>query len=101
MGMLARWGRAAGEPSRLVRERVLERLHIQVEESRQRFRDELTVIEALVRMGQVDGAAHAIEDQRVALRALGATLQTIMTDAFAEPLEGQLVRRRGRPALRR
>ncbi|MGH8931387.1 MAG: hypothetical protein ACRDZO_12365 [Egibacteraceae bacterium] len=80
MGMLARRGRAAGEPSGVIRERV----HTQVEGSRQRFRDELTVIEALVRMGQVDGAVHAIEDQRMALRALATTLETIMTEALAE-----------------
>lgn len=84
MGRLARRGRTAGVPSRFIRERVRERVHAQIEESRRQLRDEFAVIEALVRMGQVDAAAHAIEDQRVALQRLGAELGATVAEALAE-----------------
>ncbi|MGH8908754.1 MAG: hypothetical protein ACRD0K_20235 [Egibacteraceae bacterium] len=70
-------GDAAGE-------RFRERLHARVERSRCQLGKELTVIEALVRMGELDGAAHALDDQRLALRALGAQLERVVADAVGE-----------------
>jgi hypothetical protein len=64
--------------------RLGEELHTLIEERRRALGVELTVIEALIRMGALDAAAHALEDQHRALRALGRQLKEVIGNAAAE-----------------
>lgn len=64
--------------------RLREGLHTRIEDRRRALETELTVIEALVRLGGLDAAAHALEDQRQTVRALGMDLKAVIADAVAE-----------------
>jgi hypothetical protein len=68
-------------------ERFHTRLHTQIAQARRQLSDELTVIEALVRMGELESAVHALEDQRMTLRALRAQLERTVTDTVGQPAE--------------
>jgi hypothetical protein len=68
-------------------ERFRTRLHTQIAQAQRQLSDELTVIEALVRMGEPESAVHALEDQRMTLRALRAQLERTVTDTVGLPAE--------------
>lgn len=82
------WGRvmrsSIPRPSEEAVIRLREGLHTRIAERRRALPAELTVIEALVRMGELDGAVHALEDQRLALRTLSIGLKAVVADAAAE-----------------
>jgi hypothetical protein len=61
-----------------------QKLHARIEQRQRTLRAEFTVLEALFRMGELDAAAHALEDQRLALQAFHTDLEAVIADATAE-----------------
>jgi hypothetical protein len=74
MGRFVRRGAAAGNPV------TDEAVRATIGRFRRQLRDELIVVEALVRMGEMEAAAHAIEDQRIALGNLRVQLQAVVSE---------------------
>lgn len=79
--------------------RLREGLRRRTEDCRRALGTELLVIEALVRMGQLDGAVHALEGQRWALRALRSDLDAVIAGAVVEHAAEQAVDVRHAPAV--
>lgn len=82
------WGRVVRSPgprpSEAAAGRLREVFHTRIQERRRALDAEFAVVEALLRMGELDAASHALEDQRLALRALSTDLKAVIADATAE-----------------
>lgn len=85
------WGRARRSSARPPTGEAADRaarlrqgLHTRIEECRRALEVERKVTEALVRAGELDGAAHALEDQRLLVRALSSDVKAALADAATE-----------------
>jgi hypothetical protein len=83
MARVAHGGSPASASHAATWETFTEEFHGRVEACRTELTDELAVIAALVRMGAIEPAAHALGDQRRAVHALTADLDDLIASAIS------------------